>query len=200
MSRGGCGERVSSFGEVFYEGVENCPLCGKPALRVTYVRYNIPGLGDAILISGRCRACGYMHFDLEPVSYRKPVRIRYVVDSPDDVYVRVIRSKYAWIKIPELGIEVKPGPLARAFISNIEGLIEYVKEGIQRMIVLEQDEEVRRRAQEVIKALDEAKEGKRKITIVIEDPMGLSAIIPVKEEQRKKLYREELEHTEQEGE
>jgi zinc finger protein len=81
------------------------------------------------------------------------------------------------VHIPEWGLDIEPGPASEAYISNVEGLLDR----IETIVMMarkwaEKDEEVRR-ADELLCEMDAAREGKASFTLIIEDPLGNSAIV-----------------------
>jgi zinc finger protein len=98
------------------------------------------------------------------------------VRSTDDLDARVVRSTSGTIRIPELGIEIEPGPASESFISNVEGVLERVEE-ILDMVTRWGEEDKTARALELLSTIEKTRAGEYEITLVIEDPLGNSAII-----------------------
>ena len=112
------------------------------------------------------------------LSQREPVKYTLSVESLADLDARVVRSTSGTIRIPELGINIEPGSASESYISNVEGVLNRI-EDVLGMVSRWQDEppQTTDRAHEVLNALDEVKRGELDITIIIEDPLGNSAII-----------------------
>jgi len=110
------------------------------------------------------------------MTQRKPVRYEFKVKNRDDLDARVVRSTSGTIRIPELGIDIEPGPASESFVSNIEGVLERVEEILQNVMLWDEKEKTER-AQELLSILEKIKAGEYEITVVIEDPLGNSAII-----------------------
>ncbi len=151
-----------------------CPLCSKE-LVTDWVRDNIPFFGEVMYITSRCE-CGLRYSDTLIVAQRKPIRFELSVRTQDDLDARVVRSTSGTIRIPELGVEIEPGPASESFISNIEGVLDRVRD-ILEMVARWGDEEKTRRAQDLLDTIEKVKAGEFEITVIIEDPMGNSAII-----------------------
>jgi len=163
-----------------------CPVCGRKELIVEDYLYEMPLVGKVLISVGKCRNCNYKHNDVRAVESYGPQRISFKVDGPEDLGVLVIRSASATIKIPDLGIEITPGPAAQGFITTVEGVLDRVLEILD---VMKDDpeakkEEVEKREKEIL----EAKEGKRKFILIIEDLEGVSRIVSDKAK-REALYR-----------
>lgn len=173
------------------EYVTTCPLCGAEDLVVRCTVHDIPVLGRTLITSYRCRSCGYTHTDLYTLEQREPLRISYRVEDRVDFETRIVRSRTCILRIPELGVELYPGPIAEVFITNVEGLLTRIEDYTRRLMTVTEDEEVRRRCLEMLQLLEKAKQGQLTFTIVLEDPQGTSTIIPPPE-RRHKLILEKL--------
>lgn len=153
-----------------------CPLCQSDIVLTWHID-TIPFFGEIAINSAHCN-CGFKYADTMVLSQREPVKYTLRVESLADLDSRVIRSSSGTIRIPELGIDIEPGPASESFISNVEGVLCRI-EGVLGMVSRWTDEPppTADRAHEVLTALDEVKRGERDITIIIEDPLGNSAII-----------------------
>ncbi len=156
-------------------GAINCPVC-HCALEMRWHQDNIPYFGDVMEISTVC-TCGYRFADTLILSQKDPVRHTMKVSTADHMCTRVIRSTSGTVHIPEWGLDIEPGPASEGYVSNVEGILDRV-ERIVRMARkwAEKDEEVRR-ADELLAEIEAAREGKACFTLVIEDPLGNSAIV-----------------------
>ncbi len=155
----------------------NCPVCGS-SMAVEEYLYDMPMVGKVIISTGRCPRCGYRWSDVRLAETRGPRRIIYRVESPDDVNALVIRASTATIRIPELGVEIKPGPAAKGYITTVEGIIIDV---LEKAEFLCSDEKASlEKCREKIELLKKARDGKVKYTVILEDPEGVSAIVSSK--------------------
>jgi zinc finger protein len=153
-----------------------CPLCHH-TLILAWQPYTIPFFGEVIFTCTQCE-CGFKYADTMILSQREPARYTMKVKSPGDLDVRVIRSTSGTIRIPELEIDIEPGPASESYVSNLEGVLHRI-ENVLRMVSTWEDETPTaiERAYELLEALDQVRKGEREITIIIEDPLGNSAII-----------------------
>lgn len=124
----------------------------------------------------RCDVCGYRHVDGVLLEKKAPVKLRLKVCSPEDMFIRVIRSGNATVEIPELGIKVIPGMASTGYITNVEGILARIEDVLCRINGKKKREKVER----LRKKIKEVKEGKREVHLVIEDPTGNSVIISEK--------------------
>jgi zinc finger protein len=165
-----------------------CPLCSKE-LVTNWVKDNIPFFGEVMHITSQCE-CGLRYSDTMIMAQKNPVRYEMTVSTKDDIDARVVRSTSGTIRIPELGVDIEPGPASESFISNIEGVLDRVS-GILEMVVRWDEEGKTQRAQELQSSIEKIKAGEFEITVIIEDPMGNSAIIAEKATHRE-LTEEEV--------
>jgi len=169
----------------------SCPLCQND-LVMKWQRDNIPYFGEVMYITAKCQ-CSFRFADTMILSSKEPMRYELSVESPEDLDARVIRSTSGTIRIPEMGIIVEPGTVSDSYITNIEGVLQRVQKVLMTASKwVQEDEEKFARSQELLCMLDEVIEGKRTITVIIEDPLGNSAIIS-KKAVATKLSKEEAE-------
>ncbi|MEM1538082.1 MAG: ZPR1 zinc finger domain-containing protein [Candidatus Nezhaarchaeales archaeon] len=173
---------LEAYNGVIYlqSGVANmyvlpCPSCGREALVVNELVHDIPRFGKMLLVSMVCRFCGYRKSDVMSLEFKEPVRYEYRVSSVKDLSVRVIRSSTATIRIPELNAEIRPGPASEGFISNIEGVLHRIRDAVNLIIRSGEPEDVEK-AQEVLRKMELALNGKLAFTLVLEDPYGNSYV------------------------
>lgn len=154
---------------------EKCPLCGAES-ELHCVPYEIPFFGEIMIFTAVCASCGFRATDVMVLSEEKRKRCEMVVSSAEDVNAIVVRSSSGTIEIPELGVSVEPKS-GEAFISTVEGVLKRVENVVK---MLSKDGTSKKRADEVLKQIDEIKSGKASMTLIIDDPTGNSAIIPDK--------------------
>ncbi|MCL7415559.1 MAG: ZPR1 zinc finger domain-containing protein [ANME-2 cluster archaeon] len=162
-----------------------CPLCQRDVV-ITWQADTIPYFGDVVHTSAQCE-CGFHYADTMILTQREPVRYTLRVESLADLDARVVRSTSGTIRIPELGIDIEPGPASESYVSNVEGVLCRI-EDVMGMVTRWQDEtpQTTDKAHELLSALEKVKQGELDITLIIEDPLGNSAIIS------KRATRQEL--------
>jgi zinc finger protein len=133
--------------------------------------------------------CGFRFTDTLILAQSKPVHYEMAISTTDDIDARVVRSTSGTIRIPELGVDMEPGPASESFISNIEGVLDRVAD-ILDMVVRWNEEDNIERARELLLKIEKVKAGEFGITVIIEDPLGNSAIISEKATHRE-LTQEE---------
>lgn len=168
-----------------------CPLCQRE-LVMNWQKDNIPYFGEIMHISARCQ-CSFRFADTMILSSKEPMRYEMPVETLEDLNARVIRSTSGTIRIPEMGVAIEPGSVSESYITNIEGVLHRVRDVLMTASKwVQEDEEKFSRSQELLCMLEEVIEGKKKITVIVEDPLGNSAIIS-KKAKAIKLSKEEAE-------
>ena len=80
--------------------------------------------------------------------------------------------------MPEFGIDVEPGPAAESFISNVEGVLDRSKQVLKSAINFAEHEEQKAKGREILANIESALEGRFTFTLILEDPAGVSGILP----------------------
>jgi zinc finger protein len=156
-----------------------CPYCERE-IQYLYQTENIPFFSEILIVSGRCE-CGYRHADTMVLGEAEPARWEILVEGPEELSAMVVRSASAAIRIPELGVEIDPGPACEGFVSNVEGVLERIEDVLKGVLVWAEGEE-RENALALRERLGLAREGSVPFVLTIEDPSGNSAIISPKAE------------------
>ena len=154
-----------------------CPVCSSQ-MDFNWETKEIPHFGEAMIIAGVC-CCGYRHSDTILLSQKEPMRHTLTVSSLDDLNARVIRSSSGTIRVPELGVAVEPGPASEGYVSNIEGVLTRIRgivEFATRSACEAGDLEGTEHGNQILENMNMALRGQFNLTIIIEDPLGNSAI------------------------
>jgi zinc finger protein len=174
-----------------FETLAFCPLC-QEELTMHWQRDNIPYFGEVMYVSAKCR-CGFRFTDTMILASKEPMRYELQIENLEDLDTRVIRSSSGTIRIPEMGVTIEPGTVSDSYVTNIEGVLQRVKGVlITASKWVHEDEQKFARSQELLCMLEEVLKGDRRITLIIEDPLGNSAIIS-KKAAATKLSKEEAE-------
>src|SRR3989344_2131190 len=89
----------------------------------------------------------------------------------------VVRSSEGSIKVPQLKMSLEPGVGAEGFVSNVEGVLQRFKKVLEAERDNTDEEDIRKKAKNLLKKLWKVECGDELLKIVIEDPSGNSAII-----------------------
>ena len=153
-----------------------CPLCNEKTLILTERETEVPYFGKVYLFSMTCTNCKYHKADIESTERKEPVKYEFEISSEDDMKVRVVKSSEATVKLPHIA-SITPGPAAQGYVTNIEGILNRVKHQVEVAKDVEEDEEGKKKAKNLLKKLLNITWGKEKQKLIIEDPSGNSAII-----------------------
>ncbi len=156
-----------------------CPVCAKKTLILRESEQEIPYFGRVYIFSMSCSNCKYHKADLEAEEKKEPCKYTLEVSGKEDLNIRVVKSSGAAVKIPQV-ITIESGPASQGYITNVEGVINRVKNVIEQVKEDEDDAAVRKKAKNLLKKLMKVSWGSEKIKIIIEDPTGNSAIISEK--------------------
>jgi zinc finger protein len=152
-----------------------CPYCMSQLLELREAETSLPHFGRVLITTYLCRVCGYRHSDVTSLEDHGPKKFVVRVLKREDLKVKIARSGAASIEIPEFGLRLDPGDESQSFITNIEGILLRFEDAIRKLKVLnsakeaELDEELRR--------IGLAKEGEIPFTVIVEDPLGNTAVI-----------------------
>ncbi len=87
--------------------------------------------------------------------------------------VHVVRSKHSTVRILELEVTITPGPSSEGYISNVEGVLNRIKDVLMMFPNSEKSSVLR-------KKIEMAMNGREILHLEIEDPTGNSAILSKK--------------------
>jgi zinc finger protein len=152
-----------------------CPCCNIE-IEYIYQTENIPYFSDILIISALCDSCVYKYVDTQLLRDNEPVRFELMVDSPEDLAIRVVRSMSASLEVPEFGVRIDPGPACQGFVSNVEGVLDRIEQIVQGALIWGEEEE-QKNARALLKKIERVKDGSLPITLILEDRCGNSAII-----------------------
>ncbi|MBT6995281.1 ZPR1 zinc finger domain-containing protein [Candidatus Woesearchaeota archaeon] len=162
-----------------------CPICGKNGLTLRDREIDIPYFGKTFVFAMQCSECGFSKADVEFEEKKDPSKITFEVNSEEDLFVRVVKSGSASVKIPGLRMSMDPGENSEGFVTNIEGLIGKFEKILEAQRDEADDKAVRKKAKNLLKKIWKVKLGELPLKIVIEDKTGNSAIVSEKTEVKK---------------
>jgi zinc finger protein len=155
----------------------NCPVCSS-IMEFDWETTDVPYFGEAMIIAGVC-SCGFRYSDTILLSQKEPARYSLEVTSIDDLDARIIRSCSGTIRVPELGVDIEPGPASESYVSNVEGVLDRIQGVVQFATNSAReagDIDSTLRGEEILSSIEQAIKGQFKLTLIIEDPLGNSAI------------------------
>ncbi|MGD9381829.1 MAG: ZPR1 zinc finger domain-containing protein [Candidatus Thorarchaeota archaeon] len=158
--------------------VITCPSCEESELEVKSVLYSVPYFNELAMFTMTCPNCNFTHNDIFSAEQRPPGRWTLRVDNEALLRVRVVRSGSGTIRLPDFGIDVEPGPAAESFITNVEGVLLRTRPVVETAIRFAETDSEKDRGNEILEMIDKAMNGELPFTLIIEDPIGVSGILP----------------------
>ncbi len=149
-----------------------CPNCSRQ-LKLFTQTYNIPYFGMVFQSTFLC-SCGYKFVDIFPFEEKAPARYRVTV-TENELNSRVVKSSTCIIKVPELGVSVDPGPSSEGVITNIEGILRRIEDAV-KIAIRWGDKAQKEEGKKILKKLRKVLDGKKSVTLILEDPRGFSYI------------------------
>jgi len=154
-----------------------CPFCNEKKLTLTEDSTEVPYFGRVYLFSMKCAGCNFFKADVEAEEQKEPCKVTFTVESEKDMSVRVVKSSNATVKIPQMKMDVTPGPASIGYVSNVEGLLDRFVDVIKSEQNIAEEDDEKRRCKLLLKKIWRVKNGDDPLKIIIEDPSGNSAII-----------------------
>jgi zinc finger protein len=156
-----------------------CPVCMTKNLTLMEEEIEIPYFGKCYLFSMSCSNCKFHKADVESIEKKEPSKYTIDISSENDMKIRIVKSAEATVKIPHI-MTIEPGAASEGYITNVEGLLNRVKHQIEVVRDTEEDDDLKKKAKNMLKKLTRAMWGQDTLKIIIEDPSGNSAIISEK--------------------
>ncbi|MHA1238637.1 MAG: ZPR1 zinc finger domain-containing protein [Candidatus Odinarchaeia archaeon] len=169
-----------------------CPVCKKAYLTEFTGKYTAPYIGDILIFTIKCDKCGFKRSEILPLQEKEPSRYMVKVEAPCDLYFKVLRSTTGFVRIPEYGVSMEPGIAAQPFITNIEGILLRFLDAVKTLKNWEDAKEKKERCVKLIERIKKAISGEDKFTLIVEDPLGNSAIFPYDEKEADKIVKTRL--------
>ena len=171
-----------------------CPICNARG-NVKMIAHvdEIPYFGEHTQVTVQCHDCGWRQTDFIPAEGKKPGGCSLIIDNPEKLSARVVRSSSCTVRLPELDLQVNPGSNSTGYVSNVEGvlnrfvdIINLVKRGHEAEIIEADSAEIREELMaelstlnQMLGRIDSLKEPKQidNVTIELLDPHGHSLIL-----------------------
>ena len=155
-----------------------CPSCNLGDLDVTQSTVLVPHFGETIILSFKCKECGFLSTDVIAAKVRPPKKYIFEFKKTDHLNVRIVKSSKATIEIPELDFISDPGPQAKGFIGNIETIINQVESTISYLKNWTTEKTKLEKLEDIERKLKKIRSGNYNFRIIISDKTGNSAILP----------------------
>ena len=166
-----------------------CPICGRKSLIYRAEELDLPYFGKCLQTTIICKNCGFRHADVMMLEVHEPMEYKVKIKEEKDLYIKVVRSTSGTLMIPEIDAKLEPGPLSEAFITNVEGVLNRFVDILVQL--MHDTPEKKDDVLNILRKIGYIKHGRMEATLIIQDPLGNSAIISEKTEKRK-LTEEEV--------
>ena len=170
---------------------QKCPVCQEEAMRITESAYDLPYFKKIILFNMKCDSCSFKFNNTYIEDFKDPMHCELVVENSEHLSAMVVRSVAGTVRVPELGAVIEPGPAIQPFITTVEGVLVRIRGMLEMAIRWAETEEQKKRGREVLGRLGMVLESKVKVTLMIDDLFGNSAIIH-EDARRRPLTEEEV--------
>ncbi|CAK1547940.1 unnamed protein product [Leptosia nina] len=172
----GCYERLAA--DEVLQFSTNCPDCNAPAdtnMKIT----KIPHFKEVVIMATVCDACGHRTNEVKSGGgiEEKGVRFEVRIAGKEDFSRDILKSETCSMSIPELEVEVGGRALGGRF-TTAEGVIRGCIEQLADAPALHGDAPLDSKGtlKKFIEKLEEVLEGKRAITLILDDPAGNSYV------------------------
>lgn len=173
-----------------------CPICSiEGEVKMIAHIDEIPYFGEHTQVTVLCNSCGWRQTDFIPAEGKKSGAWKLILDNPEKLLARVVRSSSCTVKVEELDLVVTPGGSSTGYVSNVEGVmnrfvdvinmvlrdvqneaLQHASEGIDEGI--EETMKAISKLEKMLKIIESLKEdGSEPITLELLDPNGHSMII-----------------------
>ncbi len=173
-----------------------CPICSiEGEVKMIAHIDEIPYFGEHTQVTVLCNSCGWRQTDFIPAEGKKSGAWKLIIDNPEKLLARVVRSSSCTVKIEELDLVVNPGGNSTGYVSNVEGVMNRFVDVINMVLRDVQNEALQHAAEgidegieETMQAIDKLetmlntieslkKDDSEPITLELLDPNGHSMII-----------------------
>lgn len=173
-----------------------CPICSiEGEVKMIAHIDEIPYFGEHTQVTVLCNSCGWRQTDFIPAEGKKSGAWKLIIDNPEKLLARVVRSSSCTVKVEELDLVVNPGGSSTGYVSNVEGVMNRFVDVINMVLRDVQNEALQHAAEgidegieETMQAIDKLetmlstieslkKDDSEPITLELLDPNGHSMII-----------------------
>lgn len=173
-----------------------CPICSiEGEVKMIAHIDEIPYFGEHTQVTVLCNSCGWRQTDFIPAEGKKSGAWKLIIDNPEKLLARVVRSSSCTVKVEELDLVVNPGSNSTGYVSNVEGVMNRFVDVINMVLRDVQNEALQHAAEGIDEGLEETmqaidkletmlniieslkKDDSKPITLELLDPNGHSMII-----------------------
>eukprot|EP00118_Oscarella_pearsei_P021122 m.234891 g.234891 ORF g.234891 m.234891 type:complete len:446 (+) comp40122_c1_seq3:1824-3161(+) len=156
----------------------NCPSCQSPSENRMKV-IDIPHFKQVVIMALTCDVCGLKSNEVKSGSgiADKGIRIELQMTTTEDLSRDVLKSETAYVKIPDIDLEVQSRSIGGRF-TTVEGMIVEIRDELRKLNPFgfgdSAQDDTRLKLRRVADQLDKIASGDWMVKIVIEDPAGNS--------------------------
>lgn len=173
-----------------------CPICSiEGEVKMIAHIDEIPYFGEHTQVTVLCNSCGWRQTDFIPAEGKKSGAWKLIIDNPEKLLARVVRSSSCTVKIEELDLVVNPGGNSTGYVSNVEGVMNRFVDVINMVLRDVQNEALQHAAGGIDEGIEETmqdigkletmlstieslkEDNSEPITLELLDPNGHSMII-----------------------
>jgi len=160
-----------------------CPSCKDGMIKINKTIYDSKDGDKMLILKFECTECNFSKNDIVPMaSNTSPGIMTLKVENENDLKSKIYRSPTGKLDIPELELQVEPGPRAEFYFTNVEGILFRFERAVRIYINnLDESDSQFEDIEEILSDLDKAMNGKFPFTLKITDLAGGSYIIPQNE-------------------
>ncbi len=147
-----------------------CPVCDGVSCIIQQRLVDVDQIGRVLKINLSCPTCFHRETDFVPLIKKRPTRVEFRIEEESDLEARIVKSNTCRLKIPELDIHLEPDPESASIISNVDEVLK----------TIDFQMEFEYKKQKVNQAISNVRDGLKKVTLILEDPAGVSTIISKK--------------------
>lgn len=158
-----------------------CPRCADGNILLKQSVYDLPDEEKMLILRFDCNKCDYTNNDIIPIETKRESGIMTLtISSEDDLRSKVYRSPTGKLEIPELELIVDPGPAAKFYYTNVEGILFRFEEAVSiYRNSLDENDSQKDEIDGILMDLKAAMKGEFQFTLRIIDTAGGSYILPI---------------------
>ncbi len=157
-----------------------CPRCTDGIITIHQSIYELPDEEKMLILKFECNKCNFTKNDIIPIETKmEPGIMTLKITDENDLKSKIYRAPSGKLEIPELELIVDPGPSAKFYYTNVEGVLFRFEEAVTiYKNNLQRDDPQTKEISDILENLQKAMNGQLKFTLKIIDPIGGSYIIP----------------------
>ena len=133
-----------------------CPICSiEGEVKMIAHIDEIPYFGEHTQVTVLCNSCGWRQTDFIPAEGKKSGAWKLIIDNPEKLLARVVRSSSCTVKIEELDLVVNPGGNSTGYVSNVEGVMNRFVDVINMVLRDVQNEALQHAAEGIDEGIEE---------------------------------------------